>query len=102
MNKIKILILFLSVITFLISCKEHNYDENIVCLSPSEKISISFFIDEIGTPYYMVKYEDEMVVGTMRVEPETQVKASEVVFVGFPLKVESATGGLMRPVALVY
>jgi len=31
----------------------------------------------------LVKYEHEMVLGTMRVEPETQVKASEVVFVGY-------------------
>jgi Zn-dependent M28 family amino/carboxypeptidase len=31
----------------------------------------------------LVKYEDEMVAGTMRVEPETRVESSDIVFVGY-------------------
>ena len=58
-------------------------------LQPVELVSIEVDPTTANMTFHMdgkdrlVKYEDEMVVGTMRVEPETQVKASEVVFVGY-------------------
>jgi Zn-dependent M28 family amino/carboxypeptidase len=58
-------------------------------LQPVELVSIeanpatTHMTFHMGRKDRLVKHEDEMVAGTMRVVPESRVKSSEVVFVGY-------------------